>query len=83
MSNTTHHLSPAHKLAFRIDEFCRAFGVGRSKFYELVARHEIRPVKSAKQTLIPVAEAERWLASLPPFDVKTSPRWPRGGQARR
>jgi excisionase family DNA binding protein len=82
MSLTTHPQPGTHKLAFRIDEFCRAFGVGRSKFYELVARREIKPVKSAKQTLIPVSEAERWLASLPPFDVKTPPRQPRRGLGR-
>jgi predicted DNA-binding transcriptional regulator AlpA len=65
---------PSDKRAFRIPEFCRAFGIGRSKFYELVARRELRPRKSGKQTLIPVGEAERWFNSLPILEPETRPR---------
>jgi excisionase family DNA binding protein len=65
---------PNEKRAFRIPEFCRAFGVGRSKFYELVARRQLRPRKSGRQTLISVAEAERWFNSLPIIEPETSYR---------
>ena len=66
--------SPTEKHALRIPEFCRAFGVGRSKFYELAARRELHPRKSGKQTLIPVAEAERWFNGLPAYEPKMPPR---------
>jgi excisionase family DNA binding protein len=75
-------IHPTEKLALRIPEFCRAFGVGRSKFYELVARRELRPRKSGKQTLISVAEAERWFNSLPTIEPKTPPRRPHRGRQR-
>jgi excisionase family DNA binding protein len=67
------------KLALRISEFCKAFGMGRSKFYELVARRELQPRKSGKQTLIPLAEAQRWFASLPVVQPRTPPRRRRAG----
>jgi hypothetical protein len=66
------------KRALRVSDFCRLFGIGRSKFYVLVERGEIRPVKSDKVTLIPISEGERWLASLPPIGA---PR--RRGRSRR
>jgi hypothetical protein len=52
------------------------FGVGRSKFYELVARRLLRPRKSGRQTLISVAEAERWFNNLPIIEPETSHRPP-------
>jgi excisionase family DNA binding protein len=72
----TNQITPTEKLALRIPEFCRAFGVGRTKFYELVARRELQPRKSGKQTLIPVAEAERWFNSLPIVEPKTTSSCP-------
>ena len=74
MANTT---QTPEKRAMRIPEFCAAYGVGRSKFYELVALRELKPRKSAKQTLIPVSEAERWFATLPHLEPQTPPRQPR------
>jgi excisionase family DNA binding protein len=73
---------PTEKHALRIPEFCKAFGVGRSKFYELVARRELQPRKSGKQTLIPMSEARRWFDSLPTVEPTTPPRRPRRGQRR-
>jgi excisionase family DNA binding protein len=48
----------------RIEDFARAHGISRSKTYEEIAAGRLRPVKVGKRTLIPVTEAERWLASL-------------------
>ena len=67
MANTT---QTPEKRAMRIPEFCAAYGVGRSKFYELVARRELKPRKSAKQTLIPISEAERWFSTLPQMEAE-------------
>jgi predicted DNA-binding transcriptional regulator AlpA len=80
MTHTNHSPRSTEKLALKIPEFCRAFGVGRSKFYELVARRELQPRKSGKQTLIPMGEAERWFSSLPPLELKTPLRRPRRGR---
>ena len=37
----------------RVPEACRLTGIGRSKFYELVASGEIRVVKIGSMTLVP------------------------------
>lgn len=49
-------------LAYRVSPFCRVIGIGRSTFYELVKRGEIRVVKIGGRTLVPASEAERLLS---------------------
>jgi excisionase family DNA binding protein len=66
---------PAEKRAMRVDEFCKAYGFCRTKFYALVARRELRAVKSGHHTLISADEAQRWFNSLPPLELGT-PREP-------
>jgi excisionase family DNA binding protein len=46
-------------LAVRIREACRLTGIGRSKFYELIAGGEIEIVKVGTMTLVPMASLER------------------------
>lgn len=53
-----------HKMALTVSEFCSAYSVGRSTFYQLVKSDRIRPLKVGKRTVIAVSEAERWLDSL-------------------
>jgi excisionase family DNA binding protein len=60
--------------ALRVREFCRAFGLSRSTFYELVARRELRPRKAGRLTLIPAEEVRRWFNSLPILEPETTPR---------
>jgi excisionase family DNA binding protein len=48
-------------LTVRIREACRLTGIGRSKFYELIAAGEIEVVKVGTITLIPVAGLEQFL----------------------
>jgi excisionase family DNA binding protein len=43
----------------RIREACRLTGIGRSKFYELIAGGEIEIVKVGTMTLVPMASLER------------------------
>ena len=45
--------------------FCNRYGVSRSRLYELIRDKHITAAKNGSRTLIPVVEAERWLASLP------------------
>jgi hypothetical protein len=46
-------------LAYQVAHFCRAIGIGRTKFYELMARGKIRTVVVGGRRLVPAAEAQR------------------------
>ena len=48
------------RVNWRINEFCRAHGIGRSLFYEEVKRGEIKIIKVGKRTLVPDSEAKAW-----------------------
>ena len=50
-------------LTVRIREACRLTGIGRSKFYELIAAGEIEIVKVGTITLLPVASLTRFVRS--------------------
>jgi hypothetical protein len=47
---------------WRVNEFCRAHGIGRTLFYDEVKRGEIKLIKIGKKTLIPDTEAKAWQA---------------------
>ena len=49
-------------ITVRIKDACRITGIGRSKFYELIAAGEIEIVKVGAMTLVPVAGLERFVA---------------------
>ena len=49
-------------LAYRIDDFCRAVGLGRTKTYAMIAAGQLKAIKIGGRTLIPRSEAERLLA---------------------
>jgi excisionase family DNA binding protein len=51
--------------AYSIKSFCEAYEVGHDKVYEEIRTGRLRAKKMGRRTLIPVAEAERWLESLP------------------
>jgi len=42
-----------------VSEFCRAIGVGRTTAYELIAAHEVVPIRIGRRTLIPRTEKDR------------------------
>ena len=44
----------AEPLTVRIKEACRMTGIGRSKFYELIAAGEIEVVRIGGMTLVPL-----------------------------
>ena len=48
------------RVNWRVDDFCRAHGIGRTYFYDEVKRGEIKPIKIGKRTLVPVNEAKAW-----------------------
>jgi hypothetical protein len=49
-----------------VRDFCRAYGVSRSRAYLLLAAGKIRAVKDRDLTLILEDSAREWLANLPP-----------------
>ncbi len=59
--NHTDFQSPlTARVNWRVDDFCRAHGIGRTYFYDEVKRGEIKPIKIGKRTLVPVSEAKAW-----------------------
>jgi excisionase family DNA binding protein len=47
------------RLAYQVRDFCRSIGIGKSKFYDLVARGKIRTVIVGGRRLVPAKEAQR------------------------
>ena len=52
-------------LALSVKEAAQACGLSRATFYRLIQSGAIVPRKCGHRTLIPVAELERFLRSLP------------------
>jgi hypothetical protein len=60
------HISQlAEQRAFDIAEFCRRYGLGRTRAYEEIASGRLRVRKCGRKTLIALDDAEQWLANLP------------------
>lgn len=49
---------PTVKRAYRVLDFCRAFGVSRSTVYSLMSAGKLRTVRVAGRRLIPADAAE-------------------------
>ena len=62
--NAAANITEPGKLAYTIPEFCAACGVGRTYAYGEIATGRLRYLKAGRRTIIEVAEAKRWLASL-------------------
>lgn len=45
---------------WRVDDFCRAHGIGRTSFYNEVKRGEIKTMKIGSRTLVSDSEARKW-----------------------
>jgi excisionase family DNA binding protein len=57
-SETTHSLTPR---AYRVADFCRAFGLSRSSVYKLMGEGQLTTVKVGGRRLIPAEAAEALL----------------------
>jgi excisionase family DNA binding protein len=58
--------------AFRIEEFCRRFSVGRTTVYEEINAGRLVAKKRGSRVLIGRAEARRWFLSLPQVGTAAS-----------
>ncbi len=45
---------------WRVNDFCKAFGIGRTLFYQEVKAGKIQIVKVGARTLIPKIAAYKW-----------------------
>ena len=53
---------PNEPLAYRVNEFCRVFGLGRTKVYQLIAEGKLRTIRIGGRRLIPREAALALLA---------------------
>ncbi len=60
MSTNTAHNSP-ERLAYRVTDFSRAIGIGKTKLFEMMKRKELHTVMIGGRRLIPASEAARLL----------------------
>ncbi len=52
--------SEIQRVNWRVDDFCRAYGLGRTMVYDLMNTGKLGFIKVGKRTLIPVSEAQAW-----------------------
>jgi excisionase family DNA binding protein len=50
-----------------IPDAVQVSGISRSRLYEALREKKLRAIKAGRRTLIPVAELEAYLASLPSY----------------
>lgn len=55
-----------------IADFVARFRVSRTATYRLLASRELTAKKVGRRTMIPRADAERWLTNLPAATAKTA-----------
>ncbi len=60
MTNLNSQLPESARVNWRVDDFCRAHGIGRTLFYDEVKRGEIKLIKIGKRTLVSDSEAKAW-----------------------
>jgi excisionase family DNA binding protein len=48
-------------VAYRVEDFCRAYGIGRSTVYELIKEKELKSAVIAGRRVIPASEGDRLL----------------------
>lgn len=59
----THSEQIVEPLAYQVNPFCRALGISRSSFYEMLKRRELNTIIVAGRRLVPKAEVDRLLSS--------------------
>ena len=58
------HNGASQRINYRVNDFLRDFGIGRTKFYQLVRAGNIRTVKCGSRTLIPCSAAREFQEAL-------------------
>jgi hypothetical protein len=60
----------APKTAYTVNEFLTSFGIGRTKFYELVNAGDIKCRRNGGRTIILATDAIAWVEGLPALEPK-------------
>lgn len=58
------------KPAYTVNEFLAEFGVGRTRFYELVNSGALKARKNGTRTIVLAADAQAYLDSLPEYEPR-------------
>jgi excisionase family DNA binding protein len=58
------------RIAYTPAEACEALRAGLTKLYELIGQQKLKAVALGGKTLIPRAEVERFLESLPSIQLR-------------
>lgn len=61
-------------VARTVKSFCQAYGVGKTRAYELMARGELEFRKVGDRRLIVEESAKRWFFHGPQIDLQSEPR---------
>lgn len=57
---------------FTFNEFCVRYGISRSAAYREIKAMRLIAKKRGRRTVIERREAQRWLATLPDFEMHTA-----------
>ncbi len=57
-------------ITYRVNDACRALGIGRTLIYSLIADGQIRAIKIAGRTLIPKSEIDRLVSEAPTIGLE-------------
>ena len=58
--NTTSQMPATALVNWRVDDFAKAHGIGRTLVYDEIKRGELKIIKVGNRTLIPDSEAKAW-----------------------
>ena len=59
-NTTTSQMPTTARVNWRVDDFAKAHGIGRTLVYEEIKRGELKIIKVGNRTLIPDSEAKAW-----------------------
>ena len=59
-NHTISQMPNIERVNWRVDDFCQAYGIGRTLVYEEIKRGELKIIKVGNRTLIPDSEAKAW-----------------------
>jgi hypothetical protein len=57
------HEQSLEPLAYQVNAFCRALGISRTSFYDLMKRGELKTIVIAGRRLVPKTEVDRLIAN--------------------
>jgi excisionase family DNA binding protein len=68
MHTSVEAITPDERRAYRVSDFCRAYGLGRTKVYELIKSGVLSSVSVGGRRLIPREAAEALIKQGAPND---------------